>query len=194
MKKPEVGWVMQDGTPWPGNDSRDHPEIIQAYLGSGSALDVEGKELPKLVYVLREKRPGYNHHKKAGAMNALIRLSAVLTNAPFILNLDCDHYVNNNKAGIEERLEGYDKLEKSSLMSQKNFEKRFGQSPVFITTTLLENGGIPEGTNSNSFIKEAIHVISCGYEEKTEWSKEVKELKIQFFLLSNPENNDGLVM
>ncbi|GJY13839.1 cellulose synthase A catalytic subunit 7 [UDP-forming] [Tanacetum coccineum] len=73
MKKPEEGWVMQDGTPWPGNDSRDHPGMIQVYLGSGGyALDVEGKELPKLVYVSREKRPGYNHHKKAGAMNALL--------------------------------------------------------------------------------------------------------------------------
>lgn len=27
-----------------------------------------------------------------------IRVSAVLTNAPYILNLDCDHYVNNCKA------------------------------------------------------------------------------------------------
>ncbi|KAL4560230.1 hypothetical protein LXL04_032380 [Taraxacum kok-saghyz] len=62
---------MQDGMPWPGNDSRDHPGMIQVYLGSGSALDVEGNELPKLVYVSREKRPGYNHHKKVGAMNAL---------------------------------------------------------------------------------------------------------------------------
>lgn len=44
----------------------------QVYLGSHGALDVEGKELPKLVYVSREKRPGYQHHKKAGAMNALV--------------------------------------------------------------------------------------------------------------------------
>nr|AGW52062.1 cellulose synthase 4 [Populus tomentosa] len=313
QKKPEEGWVMQDGTPWPGNITRDHPGMIQVYLGSESALDVEGKELPRLVYVSREKRPGYNHHKKAGAMNALIRVSAVLTNAPFMLNLDCDHYINNSKAvreamcflmdpqlgkklcyvqfpqrfdgidrhdryanrnvvffdinmkgldgvqgpvyvgtgcvfnrqslygydppvsekrpkmtcdcwpswcccccggsrkkskkkgqrsllgglypmkkkmmgkkytrkasapvfdleEIEEGLEGYEELEKSSLMSQKSFEKRFGQSPVFIASTLMENGGVPEGTNSQSHIKEAIHVISCGYEEKTEWGKEV---------------------
>lgn len=46
---------------------------VQVYLGSEGALDVEGKELPKLVYVSREKRPGYNHHKKAGAMNAMVR-------------------------------------------------------------------------------------------------------------------------
>ncbi|KHN25933.1 Cellulose synthase A catalytic subunit 4 [UDP-forming] [Glycine soja] len=74
---------------------------------------------------------------------------------------------------IEEGLEGYDGIEKSSLMSQKQFEKRFGQSPVFIASTLMENGGLPEGTNSQSLIKEAIHVISCGYEEKTEWGKEI---------------------
>lgn len=30
--------------------------------------------------------------------NQQIRVSAVLTNAPFMLNLDCDHYVNNSKA------------------------------------------------------------------------------------------------
>ncbi|GLU07801.1 hypothetical protein SLE2022_247480 [Rubroshorea leprosula] len=315
QKKPEEGWVMQDGTPWPGNNTRDHPGMIQVYLGSEGALDVEGKELPRLVYVSREKRPGYQHHKKAGAMNALVRVSAVLTNAPFMLNLDCDHYINNSKAvreamcflmdpqfgkklcyvqfpqrfdgidrhdryanrnivffdinmlgldgiqgpvyvgtgcvfnrqalygydppvsekrpkmtcdcwpswcccccggprkkskkkgerkgllggllyskkkkmmgknymrkgsapifdleEIEEGLEGYEELEKSSLMSQKNFKKRFGQSPVFIASTLMENGGLPEGTNTTSLVKEAIHVISCGYEEKTEWGKEI---------------------
>jgi cellulose synthase A len=366
QKKPEEGWTMQDGTPWPGNNTRDHPGMIQVYLGSQGALDVEGRELPRLVYVSREKRPGHNHHKKAGAMNSLVRVSAVLTNAPFILNLDCDHYVNNSKAvreamcflmdpqlgkklcyvqfpqrfdgidrhdryanrnvvffdvrtlthpsslssfvclvrssslcrarrahhirvsqkkklqinmkgldgiqgpvyvgtgcvfnrqalygydpprpqkrpkmtcdcwpswccccccfgggkrgkgkkdkkgggdeeprrgllgfykkrrgkkdrlgggmkkkrgfeleEIEEGLEGYDDLERSSLMSQKSFEKRFGQSPVFIASTLVEDGGLPQGAAADpaGLIKEAIHVISCGYEEKTEWGKEVQ--------------------
>ena len=75
---------------------------------------------------------------------------------------------------IEEGLEGYEELEKSSFMSQKSFEKRFGQSPVFITSTLMEEGGLPQGTNPQALIKEAIHVISCGYEEKTEWGKEVR--------------------
>jgi hypothetical protein len=28
-KVPEEGWVMQDGTPWPGNNVRDHPGMIQ---------------------------------------------------------------------------------------------------------------------------------------------------------------------
>nr|GMD01786.1 cellulose synthase A catalytic subunit 8 [UDP-forming] [Ipomoea batatas] len=56
QKTPEDGWTMADGTPWPGNNTRDHPGMIQ------------------------------------------VRVSAILTNAPYILNLDCDHYVNNSKA------------------------------------------------------------------------------------------------
>jgi len=42
-------------------------------LGHSGGLDSDGNELPRLVYVSREKRPGFQHHKKAGAMNALVR-------------------------------------------------------------------------------------------------------------------------
>lgn len=71
-KVPPGGWIMQDGTPWPGNNTKDHPGMIQVFLGQNGGLDVEGHELPRLVYVSREKRPGFQHHKKAGAMNALV--------------------------------------------------------------------------------------------------------------------------
>jgi cellulose synthase A len=30
--------------------------------------------------------------------NFQVRVSSVLTNAPYLLNLDCDHYINNSKA------------------------------------------------------------------------------------------------
>ncbi|KAJ8761841.1 hypothetical protein K2173_005413 [Erythroxylum novogranatense] len=297
QKTPEDGWTMQDGTPWPGNNTRDHPGMIQVFLGNTGALDIEGNELPRLVYVSREKRPGYQHHKKAGAENALVRVSAILTNAPFILNLDCDHYVNNSKAvreamcflmdplvgrdvcyvqfpqrfdGIDKsdryanrntvffdvnmkgldgiqgpvyvgtgcvfnrqalygygppsmpslprdssnsswcgccsccrpakkepakdpaevyreakrddlnaaifnltEIDNYDEYERSMLISQKSFEKTFGLSSVFIESTLMENGGVPDSANPSTLIKEAIHVIGCSYEEKTEWGKEV---------------------
>ncbi|PNY01571.1 cellulose synthase A catalytic subunit 8, partial [Trifolium pratense] len=257
------------------------------FLGHTGARDIEGNELPRLVYVSREKRPGYQHHKKAGAENALVRVSAVLTNAPFILNLDCDHYVNNSKAVREamcflmdpevgrdvcyvqfpQRFDGidrsdryanrntvffdvnmrgldgiqgpmyvgtgcvfnrqalygysppsmlnlpissccccpskstkdvsrisrdakraeleaaiynlretdhYDENERSTLISQMSFEKTFGLSTVFIESALMENGGgVPESADPSMLIKEAIHVISCGYEEKTEWGKEI---------------------
>ncbi|TQD69908.1 hypothetical protein C1H46_044558 [Malus baccata] len=52
-------------------------------------------------------------------------------------------------------------------------EKKFGQSPVFVASTLLEDGGTLKSTRAASVLKEAIHVISCGYEDKTEWGKEV---------------------
>ncbi|KAJ9166821.1 hypothetical protein P3X46_021518 [Hevea brasiliensis] len=298
QKVPEDGWTMQDGTPWPGNNVRDHPGMIQVFLGHNGVHDDEGNELPRLVYVSREKRPGFEHHKKAGAMNALVRVSAIITNAPYLLNVDCDHYINNSKAlreamcfmmdpisgkqvcyvqfpqrfdgidhhdrysnrnvvffdinmkgldGIQgpiyvgtgcvfrrQALYGYDALvkkkppvktcnclpkwlcccccrsrkknkkaksnekkkngeaskqihalekieeciegidnDKSELMSQTKFEKKFGQSPVFIASTLMEEGGLPKEATSVSLLKEAIHVISCGYDDKTEWGKEV---------------------
>ncbi|CAN1268160.1 Cellulose synthase A catalytic subunit 6 [UDP-forming] [Linum perenne] len=306
QKVPEEGWTMQDGTPWPGNNVRDHPGMIQVFLGQNGVRDLKGNKLPRLIYVSREKRPGFEHHKKAGAMNALVRVSAIISNAPYILNVDCDHYINNSKAireamcflmdpisgkkicyvqfpqrfdgidrhdrysnrnvvffdinmkgldGIQgpiyvgtgcvfrrQALYGYDapvkkkppgktcncwprwllscccfccksgrkkntkKIktsksndkknkegskqihalenieegfvgngdEKSVVKSQTKLEKRFGQSPVFIiAATVMENGGVPRGANSASLLKEAIHVISCGYEDKTEWGKEV---------------------
>ncbi|CAN6438861.1 unnamed protein product [Victoria cruziana] len=62
---------------------------------------------------------------------------------------------------------------KNSLLPQTKLEKRFGQSPVFVASTLKENGGTIHAADSASLLKEAIHVISCGYEDKSEWGKEV---------------------
>ncbi|WJX87210.1 Cellulose synthase A catalytic subunit 3 [UDP-forming] [Trifolium repens] len=307
-KVPEEGWVMQDGTPWPGNNVRDHPGMIQVFSGQSGGLDTDGNELPRLVYVSREKRPGFQHHKKAGAMNALVRVSGVLTNGPFILNLDCDHYINNSKAIREamcfmmdpnlgkhvcyvqfpQRFDGIDRNdryanrntvffdinlrgldgiqgpvyvgtgcvfnrtalygnepplkpkhkkksskfgkkgsdkrmssrhtdpsvpiyslgdiegvegtgfsgtgfsgtrfsgtgfsgsgfydEKTLLTPQKSLEmlqNRFGQSIVFVVSTEMENGGVPQSATPETLLKEAIHVISCGYEDKSEWGTEI---------------------
>lgn len=77
---------------------------------------------------------------------------------------------------IDEGPEGFDEKEQTSFLSLKVVKKRFGMSPVFIASALMEDGGLPKGTNTRLLIKEAIHVISCGYEEKTEWGKEVIQL------------------
>lgn len=74
-------------------------------------------------------------------------------------------------------LADYDEYERSMLISQMSFEKTFGLSTVFIESTLMENGGVPDTVNPSTLIKEAIHVIGCGYEEKTEWGKEVSHAK-----------------
>ncbi|KAL0383045.1 UNVERIFIED_CONTAM: Cellulose synthase A catalytic subunit [UDP-forming] [Sesamum calycinum] len=295
---------------WTTLSIRSHATYLMMVLRCQSGgLDVEGHELPRLVYVSREKRPGFQHHKKAGAMNALVRVSGVLTNAPFMLNLDCDHYINNSKAVREamcflmdpqvgkkvcyvqfpQRFDGIDRNdryanrntvffdinmkgldgiqgpvyvgtgcvfrrqalygyeppkgrkrpkmvscdccralevaksfqntlrmvgmvqqifkvfgchlmlwslrmltttllkhanftslfdagfddEKELLKSQMNFEKKFGQSPIFVTSTLMIEGGVPPSSSPAALLKEAIHVISCGYEDKTEWGTEL---------------------
>ncbi|KAA0044399.1 cellulose synthase-like protein D5 [Cucumis melo var. makuwa] len=121
IKISKATWMF-DGSYWPGtwevsgedDHSRgDHVGIIQVMLPSSDAKPVYGSNtngknlidtidvdirLPMLVYMSREKRLGYNNKKKAGAMNALLRTSAIMSNGPFILNLDCDHYINNSLA------------------------------------------------------------------------------------------------
>ncbi len=79
------------------------PPTSEPLMGSsddGNIIDTTDIDirLPMLVYMSREKRPGYDHNKKAGAMNALVRTSAIMSNGPFMLNLDCDHYIFNSNA------------------------------------------------------------------------------------------------
>jgi cellulose synthase A len=57
---------------------------------------------------------------------------------------------------------------------QKSLEKKFGQSLVFVASTQMENSGVPQSATPADLLKEAIHVISCGYEDKSDWGKEVK--------------------
>ena len=103
---------------------------LQVLLGHPGDQDAEGNELPRLFYVSREKKPGFQHHRKAGALNALVRVSvlercgpaseylffscnlqclfclvywqlrvsALLTNGAYVLNLDYDHCVTNSGA------------------------------------------------------------------------------------------------
>ncbi|KAF0905140.1 hypothetical protein E2562_000937 [Oryza meyeriana var. granulata] len=113
--------LMADGTQWPGtwiepaenHKKGKHEGIVKVMLSHPSdrpklgtpassdhpldfsAVDVR---LPMLVYIAREKRSGYDHQKKAGAMNVQLRVSALLSNAPFIINFDGDHYINNSQA------------------------------------------------------------------------------------------------
>ncbi|KAL6008951.1 hypothetical protein ACLOJK_022178 [Asimina triloba] len=268
------GFSMKDGTPWPGNNALDHPGLIQILLGRGRTRDGANTGLPQLVYVSREKHPSYNHNRKAGAMNALVRVSAVITNAPFILNLDCNHYLNNSKAflkamcfmmdpsimdkvcyvqfperfdGIDESdryanhntifyditmkgldgiqgpmyvgtgcffnrkaLYGYKPLleqrwsrmrkkvpmeqsgygfspyvfwqESSSLLNdlERQFpsatvglEKCFGQSAFFLSSTLVEDDRLSRSASLDSLLREAIHLLSCDYEDNTSWGREI---------------------
>ena len=56
-------------------------------------------------------------------------------------------------------------------MSKQKLEKKFGQSTVFVASTLLKNGATLKSVSAASLLKEAIHVISYDYEDKTQWAK-----------------------
>ena len=63
----------------------------------------------------REKKLELNHCEKVGAVNALVRASIVLTDAPHMLNLERDNHINNCKALKEIVL--YNGLEKDRWFS-----------------------------------------------------------------------------
>ncbi|KAJ1431081.1 Zinc finger, RING/FYVE/PHD-type [Sesbania bispinosa] len=260
LKIPKATW-MADGTHWPGtwttpapeHSRGDHASIIQVMLKppsdeplTGTASDSNAMDLtevdirlPMLVYVSREKRPGYDHNKKAGAMNALVRASAIMSNGPFILNLDCDHYIFNSKALREgmcfmmdrggdricyvqfpQRFEGIDPSDRyanhNTVFFDVNMRALDGiQGPVYVGTGCLfrrtalygfdpprakeESGGcfgqfqgrpladhpsikngrppgaltLPRDLLDAATVAEAINVISCWYEDKTEWGLRV---------------------
>lgn len=73
----------------------DHPAVIQVLLESGQEKDIKGDPMPNLIYVSREKNKASPHNFKAGALNTLLRVSAVMTNAPIVLTQDCDMYSND---------------------------------------------------------------------------------------------------
>ncbi|KAL0329927.1 UNVERIFIED_CONTAM: Cellulose synthase-like protein G3 [Sesamum radiatum] len=74
---------------------QNHPSLIQVLLNSKEDVDSTGGAMPNLIYVSRGKSKSAAHHFKAGALNALLRVSASMTNSPIILTLDCDMYSND---------------------------------------------------------------------------------------------------
>ncbi|KAK9059346.1 hypothetical protein SSX86_021966 [Deinandra increscens subsp. villosa] len=83
---------------WDGEFTRHHhPAVIQVLIESEQQKDMKGHHMPNLIYVSREKDSAYPHNFKAGALNTLLRVSAVMTNAPIVLTQDCDMYSNDPK-------------------------------------------------------------------------------------------------
>lgn len=74
---------------------KDHPTVIQVILVNKKDKDITGIPMPNLIYVAREKSTMSSHHFKAGALNALLRVSAIMSNAPIVLTQDCDMYSND---------------------------------------------------------------------------------------------------
>ncbi|KAK7342084.1 hypothetical protein VNO80_25027 [Phaseolus coccineus] len=117
----------------------NHPTIIQVICENKECLE-DG--LPHLMYISREKRPNQSHHFKAGAMNVLTRVSGLMTNAPFILTVDCDMIVNNPKVLLHALC--------ILLDSKGEKEVAFAQFPQRFYATLKDD---PFGNQMAIFIK-----------------------------------------
>ncbi|XP_058200563.1 cellulose synthase A catalytic subunit 8 [UDP-forming]-like isoform X2 [Rhododendron vialii] len=74
---------------------REKVKVINDASIDEASQEDKAEEMPLLVYVSREKRPSLPHHFKAGALNVLLRVSAMISNSPYILVLDCDMYCND---------------------------------------------------------------------------------------------------
>lgn len=72
--------------------------------------------------------------------------------------------------------------EELTSTSQEELEKKFGQSSTFVESTQLEDGGILHNFSSPLSLREALYVVSGGYEDKTDWGKEVVELEIKILI------------
>ncbi|CAH2065651.1 unnamed protein product [Thlaspi arvense] len=132
----------------------DHSNIVKVLWENKDGVGDE-KEVPHLVYISREKRPNYFHHYKAGAMNFLVRVSGLMTNAPYMLNVDCDVYANeadvvrkamcifleesinpNNCAFVKCRLDFYDNNSDEVIIMQSYLGPGFSgiQGPMYTGT------------------------------------------------------------
>lgn len=83
--------VKEDQSHTTGVTGQNHPSTIEV-IQENSSGEIEQVKLPLLVYVSREKKASHPHHFKAGALNVLYRVSAVISNSPYILVLDCDMF------------------------------------------------------------------------------------------------------
>uniref|UniRef100_A0ACD5UWW7 Uncharacterized protein n=1 Tax=Avena sativa TaxID=4498 RepID=A0ACD5UWW7_AVESA len=95
IENADEGSILRDGdfAEFIEAERRNHPTIVKVLWDNSKAKTGEG--FPHLVYVSREKSPEQYHNFKAGAMNVLTRVSGVMTNAPIMLNVDCDMFANN---------------------------------------------------------------------------------------------------
>ncbi|KAG2241392.1 hypothetical protein Bca52824_096624 [Brassica carinata] len=176
---------------------RNHGTILQILVDARK--DNKVTTVPTLVYLSREKRPEHHHHFKAGAMNALIRVSSKITCGRIILNLDCDMYSNNSKSARDIAFvqfpQCFENLTKNDLygsMMRVGYDVEFNGldgngGPLYIGTGCFHRRDVIcgrkygeveveeeeeeyEDVSETEMIKA---LASCTYEENSQWGKEM---------------------
>ncbi|KAG1346416.1 putative Cellulose synthase-like protein G2 [Cocos nucifera] len=152
-RSPEVYFISSVG----GNS--DNMKVL---LESSKDKDIMGNALPNLIYVSREKNINSPHHFKAGALNALVRVSSIMTNAPVVLTLDCDMYSNDPQSPLRALCYLLDPAMASNL-AYVQFPQHFqglnkndiyggeGKRPFRINSRGMDGFGGPDYMGSNCF-------------------------------------------
>ncbi|KAG5053464.1 hypothetical protein JHK87_005662 [Glycine soja] len=156
---------------------QNHQPIVQIIIDGRdtNAVDEDGFQLPRVVYMAREKRHNYPHHFKAGAVNALIRVSSEISNAPFILNLDCDMYSNNANTIQEFELAGICGYGAALFCGTGCLHRRESLSGAYLKDYKAKWDSKPKRNDNRTIdeLNEASKVLAtCTYEESTQWGKE----------------------
>lgn len=115
--------VKEDQNHTTGLTGQNHPSTIEV-IQENSSGEIEQVKLPLLVYVSREKKPSHPHHFKAGALNVLYRVSAVISNSPYILVLDCDMFCGEPASARQAMCFHLD-LKKSPSLAFVQFPQKF---------------------------------------------------------------------
>ncbi|OVA02460.1 Cellulose synthase [Macleaya cordata] len=171
--------------------TRDN-EIIKVIKGDDNAMNVESdkeeseSELPPLlVYVSREKRPSHPHHFKAGALNVLLRVSGIISNAPYVLVLDCDMNCNDPSSARQAMCFHLDPhLNSNSSFAFVQFPQNFHNlskndiynrqiMSIFQFIASLNRKYCKLNVIANGDWDEARFLASCVYEKNTQWGEQI---------------------
>lgn len=91
-------------------------------------------------------------------------------------------YLESNNLSIYNMEPSSVEMENPSLfLSLKKF---FGRSPTLIASIIVKDDRFSTSATREDLLKEAIHVISCDYEENTAWGREV----IAYCTIIDPHN------
>lgn len=80
-------------------------------------------------------------------------------------------YLESNNLSIYNMELSSLEMENPSLFLSLN--QFFGQSPTLVASIIVKDDRFSTSATREDLLKEAIHVISCDYEENTAWGREV---------------------
>ncbi|CAM0879745.1 unnamed protein product [Alopecurus aequalis] len=111
---------------WTKAARQDHDAHVEIITDEHDGSDREDEDaMPLLVYVSREKRAAWPHHFKAGALNVLLRVSSLMSNAPYVMVLDCDMYCNTRSSVLEAMCFHLDPRRRADDLAFVQFPQKF---------------------------------------------------------------------